>query len=163
MGAPRRDEPYLGSMLTIGVDLAAEPDRTAVALVEWRPERAEVRDVIWGTDDATILAAMKEAGKAGVDCPLGWPEAFVAFVVAHQAGAAPIPQRIADRGWRRPLTMRLTDLVVHEETRLTPLSVSAASPPGAVPVIFVPMKLPCTTFPDAPVEEFSMPMPKWPP
>jgi predicted nuclease with RNAse H fold len=112
-------------MLTIGVDLAAEPDSTAVALVEWRPERAVVRDVIWGADDATILAAMKEAGKAGIDCPLGWPEAFVAFVAAHQAGAAPIPRRIADRGWRRPLTMRLTDLVVHEETRLTPLSVSA--------------------------------------
>src|SRR5215469_15536479 len=112
-------------MLTVGVDLAAEPDRTAVALVEWHPGRALVQDVFWGADDTAILAAMKDADKVGVDCPLGWPDAFVEFVVAHRAGSVPIPRGIADRGWRRALTMRLTDRVVHEETQLTPMSVSA--------------------------------------
>jgi len=112
-------------VLTVGVDLAAEPEGTAVARVEWLAGRAVVRDVLWGADDSAVLAALAEAGKAGIDCPLGWPDAFVAFIVAHQGGLAPIPQGIADRGWRRSLAMRLTDLVVRQETRLTPLSVSA--------------------------------------
>jgi hypothetical protein len=50
---------------------------------------------------------------------------LVAFIVAHQGGLAPIPEGIAVRGWRRSLALRLTDLVVRRETRLTPLSVSA--------------------------------------
>lgn len=112
-------------MLTVGVDLAAEPAGTAVARVEWRAGRAIVRHIAWGADDSAILAALAEADKVGIDCPLGWPDAFVAFVTAHQGGLVDIPWDIDQRGWRRPLTMRLTDLAVREQTRLTPLSVSA--------------------------------------
>ena len=96
-----------------------------MAWVEWLAGRAVVRDLAWGADDAAILAAMAEAGKVGIDCPLGWPDAFLAFVVAHQGGTVPIPRGIRERGWRQPLTMRVTDLVVRQETRLIPLSVSA--------------------------------------
>jgi predicted nuclease with RNAse H fold len=117
--------PNVGAMLTVGVDLAASPESTAVARVEWLPGRVVVRDVIRGADDAAVLAAIAQADKAGIDCPLGWPDAFVAFVVAHQAGSVTVPGDIADRAWRRSLTMRLTDLAVREETRLIPLSVSA--------------------------------------
>ena len=106
-------------------DLAAEPEGTAVARVDWLAGRAVVRDVRWGADDGAVLAALAEAGSAGIDCPLGWPDAFVAFVVAHQRGLVPVPVGIADRGWRRSLTLRVTDQVVRQEIRLTPLSVSA--------------------------------------
>lgn len=112
-------------MLTVGVDLAAEPEGTAVARVEWLDGQAVVREVCWGADDAAVLAALAEADKAGIDCPLGWPDAFLDFVTTHQHGLVAIPRDIAERGWRRPLTMRVTDLVVRQETRLTPLSVAA--------------------------------------
>ena len=111
-------------MLTLGIDLAAEPERTALAWIEWLAGRAIVRDACWGADDKAILAAVTEADKVGIDCPLGWPDAFITFVRAHQAGSVAIPRGIADRGWRRSLTLRLTDKVVKQETLLTPLSAS---------------------------------------
>jgi Protein of unknown function (DUF429) len=65
---------------------------------------------------------VKRASKTGIDCPFGWPAAFVSFVTAHHA-SHPIP---ADgTGSRRNVTMRRTDLFVHEQLGLTPLSVSA--------------------------------------
>jgi predicted nuclease with RNAse H fold len=112
-------------MLTVGVDLAAEPERTAVARIEWSSGRARICDVVCGADDGMIVAAIAEAQKAGVDCPLGWPDDFVAFVAAHQAGHVTVPGDVTGREWRRRLTLRLTDRVVRAETGLTPLSVSA--------------------------------------
>ncbi len=96
-----------------------------MAWVEWAAGRAVVRDVAWGADDTAILAALADADGAGIDCPLGWPDAFVDFVVAHQRGAVAVPMGFADRGWRRFLTMRVTDQVAREQTGLIPLSVSA--------------------------------------
>jgi predicted nuclease with RNAse H fold len=116
---------YRVRVLTVGIDLAAEPEGTAVARVEWLSGRAVIRDVSFGADDATILAAVAEADKAGIDCPLGWPDAFVSFVTAHQGGQVTVPWDLGEQGWRRPLTMRLTDAAVREVTRLVPLSVSA--------------------------------------
>lgn len=112
-------------MLTVGVDLAAEAERTAVAWIEWSSGGARIREVVCGADDGVILAAIAEAQKAGIDCPLGWPDEFVAFVAAHQAGHVTVPVGVAGREWRRRLTLRLTDRVVQAETGLTPLSVAA--------------------------------------
>jgi len=110
-------------MLTAGVDLAARPERTALVSIEWTADRAIVRDVACPADDTVILKAIDRADKTGMDCPLGWPAAFVGFVAAHHAGHVGIPED--DPDWRRSLTMRRTDLVVHERLRLVPLSVSA--------------------------------------
>jgi predicted nuclease with RNAse H fold len=110
-------------MLTAGVDLAARPERTALVSIEWMADRAIVRDVACPADDTVILKAIDRADKTGMDCPLGWPTTFVGFVAAHQAGHVGIPED--DPDWRRSLTMRRTDLVVHECLRLVPLSVSA--------------------------------------
>jgi hypothetical protein len=112
-------------VLTAGVDLSAEPEGTAVARIEWLADQAIVRDVSWGADDRTILAAVAEADKTGIDCPFGWPDAFVAFVSEHHSDTVTLPWDLGDRGWRRPLTMRLTDLAIKDVTRVTPLSVSA--------------------------------------
>jgi predicted nuclease with RNAse H fold len=112
-------------MLTVGVDLAAEPERTAVARIEWASGRARICDVTCGASDGVIIAAIAEADKAGIDCPLGWPDEFVAFVAAHQAGDVTVPGDATGREWRRGLTLRMTDRVVQAETGLTPLSVAA--------------------------------------
>jgi predicted nuclease with RNAse H fold len=110
-------------MLTTGVDLAARPERTALVSVEWTADRAIIRDVAFPADDTVILRAIDRADKTGMDCPLGWPIAFVEFVAAHQAGHVGIPGD--EPGWRHSLTMRRTDVVVHQQFRLVPLSVSA--------------------------------------
>jgi predicted nuclease with RNAse H fold len=113
-------------MLTVGVDLAAEPVNTAVAWLDWTPGGCSVRKVEAGAcEDRVIVDAIMAAGKAGIDCPIGWPVRFVEFVNAHSAGHVRVPADTAGRAWRRTLALRLTDQVVHRETGLTPLSVSA--------------------------------------
>lgn len=109
-------------MLTLGVDLAAADKRTAMATVEWLPDRAIVRDLVLDVSDARIVEASEHADKVGLDCPLGWPEPFVALVQAHRIG------HVTDADgaqWRRHLAYRLTDEVVREETGIIPLSVAA--------------------------------------
>jgi len=111
-------------MRTAGIDLAAEAARTAVAVVEWGAESAVVVDLLLGADDDAVLGAVAAADLAGIDCPLGWPDAFVDLVVAHRDGTL-LPPPSSARAWRRPLALRATDVDVHARTGLTPLSVSA--------------------------------------
>ena len=110
-------------MITAGVDLAARPERTAVATIKWTAGRAVIEDVVSRADDDAILQVVKQADKTGIDCPFGWPAAFVDFVTSHHAGHVSVPA--PGPGSRRNLTMRRTDAFVHEQLRLTPLSVSA--------------------------------------
>jgi predicted nuclease with RNAse H fold len=112
-------------MLTVGVDLAAEPVRTALAVVDWGTHGATVTELVRGADDRVILAAVTRAGKAGIDCPLGWPDAFVAMVADHQAGHVTVPCGLTGQQWRRQLAWRVTDEAVRAETGLIPLSVAA--------------------------------------
>ncbi|GAB3970943.1 DUF429 domain-containing protein [Plantactinospora veratri] len=111
-------------MLTLGVDLAAADKRTAIAAVEWLPDRAIVRDLVLDVSDARIVEASEHADKIGLDCPLGWPEPFVALVQAHRLGHVAVADGDGAQ-WRRGLAYRLTDEVVREETGIIPLSVSA--------------------------------------
>jgi predicted nuclease with RNAse H fold len=110
-------------VITAGVDLAAQPERTAVATIKWAAGRAVVEDVARPADDKVILQAVKQADKTGIDCPFGWPAAFVSFVTSHHAGHVSL--RADGPSSRRTLTMRRTDILVHEQLGLTPLSVSA--------------------------------------
>ncbi len=112
-------------MLTVGVDLAAEAERTAIAWIDWGPAGAVIQQVTVGADDRQIIEAITQAEKAGIDCPLGWPEKFIAFISAHQHGAVPSPDDVAGRLWRRKLAFRLTDEVVRDKVGLVPLSVAA--------------------------------------
>ncbi len=66
-----------------GVDLAAEPVRTAVAVLGWDDGKAIVEDLRVGADDEAVMAALATAVKAGIDAPFGWPDAFAAFLAAH--------------------------------------------------------------------------------
>jgi predicted nuclease with RNAse H fold len=112
-------------VLTAGVDLAAGAKGTAVALVEWDAGNATLTSVRLRADDDVILDAIGNADKVGIDSPLGWPDDFVAFILSHQHGPVTVPPGYPADGWKRRLTLRLTDHVVKAETGLTPLSVSA--------------------------------------
>lgn len=112
-------------MLTVGVDLAAEAAGTAVAWLDWSAAGAVVRDVVHPAGDGDVVAAIGQASKAGIDCPLGWPDEFVSFVHAHRTGTIAIPEGVAGRDWRRRLAYRVTDLAVRDQTGRMPLSVSA--------------------------------------
>ena len=67
------------------------PQRTALASIEWARTQAVVRDLVCPADDDVILGAIAQAGKTGIDCPLGWPGAFVDFVAAHRSGHVALP------------------------------------------------------------------------
>lgn len=106
-----------------GVDLAAEAARTAVAVLVEDGAGPRVESVRIGADDDAIIEAILAADCTGVDVPFGWPDAFVATITAHHAGAMPAPESTGIE-WRREHALRLTDRLVHRRTGRTPLSVS---------------------------------------
>lgn len=109
---------------TVGIDLSAEPVRTAVCTVTWAPGAATVEPPIRPADDAAVLAACSIADRVGIDCPFGWPEPFLVAMAAHVEGL-PWPGRDQSPGdYRRELRYRATDYYVHAATGRWPLSVS---------------------------------------
>jgi hypothetical protein len=106
-------------MLTVGVDLASQPKRTAACRVRWTAGAVEVFPPEFGIDDGRLLALAAEADRLGIDVPLGWPDAFVTAVSAHHEG------RACPGGDQRSLCFRETDRVVHRETLRPALSVSS--------------------------------------
>jgi predicted nuclease with RNAse H fold len=108
-------------MRTVGVDLAAEPAKTATAVIDWSRRGATVAVTLGQTDD-DIIASVGDADKVGLDCPVGWPDAFVDFLAAQREGRRLPPTDLAGR---RLLAYRETDRAVTALTGLRPLSVSA--------------------------------------
>ncbi|MFB2598128.1 DUF429 domain-containing protein [Herbiconiux sp. P17] len=116
-------------MRTAGVDLAAEPKGTALAVIEWAQDAARLVDLRLEVVDAEIVEAAGGVDKVGIDCAFGWPDAFVDFVSAHStavvdgasAGRAPVDGGMA---WRRTLAYRENDRRAREITERWPLSVS---------------------------------------
>jgi predicted nuclease with RNAse H fold len=108
----------------VGVDLATQPSRTAVATLAWGGGTATLTDLVLPASDEAIVAAVLAANAAGIDAPLGWPEAFHDFLTAHRDGRlAPIATDRDD--WRRDLSFRATDRAVLAATGQRPLSVAA--------------------------------------
>lgn len=112
-------------MITCGVDLSAEPKRTAIARIEWQPGGAVLTSLQLGAGDDAIHAAVQDSEKTGIDCPFGWPDAFVDFVNSHRDSSVVTPQGMAGKDWRRELAYRITDAEVRQAVGLIPLSVSA--------------------------------------
>lgn len=106
-------------MRILGVDLASQPKDTGLCLLEaaggaWRVARLET-----GADDAALREALLGCDAAGLDVPLGWPEAFLALLAGGSG---------AGRTWtpegRDALVLRATDRAVKAIFR-RPLSVAA--------------------------------------
>lgn len=110
-------------MITTGVDLAAQPARTAVAVVDWRAEGARLTTLRLDNTDDDIVRLAAGATRIGVDCAFGWPDEFVAYVAANARGEGPHPDLRGIAG-RRRLAYRATDRVAHRITGRLPLSVS---------------------------------------
>ncbi len=106
----------------VGIDLAADPKRTGIAILG-EGERLILERAQVGADDGELIAAVRVAERVGVDVPFGWPEPFIELMRAHAGVTQPAPASTGGE-WRRRLAMRTTDLLVHRRTALTPLSVS---------------------------------------
>lgn len=106
-----------------GIDLAAEASRTGLALISELGGRLVLERLQVGADDASIIDTIAISERAGVDVPFGWPDQFVELITAHSAQELHPPQS-TDRKWRRGKAMRVTDVAVHEQTGIWPLSVA---------------------------------------
>lgn len=110
-------------MLTAGVDLAAEPKGTALAIIAWKKTQATLVDLQLGVNDETIVEAAGVVDKLGIDCALGWPIEFVEFLNNHaNLESTSFPNGGMD--WRRRTSFRESDRHVREVTGKWPLSVS---------------------------------------
>ena len=110
--------------ITVGVDFAASPKNTAACEIHWDAGHAVVERVHATVDDSaflSLLAALPEEGRLGLDCPLGWPVAFVSAVRAHHQHL-PWPTRGSPE--RADLQWRATDRWVGQHCGRWPLSVS---------------------------------------
>jgi predicted nuclease with RNAse H fold len=105
-------------MLTLGIDLAAQPENTAACVIHWQDGSAEVSQVVCDLDDGTIIEFLQGMDRAGIDVPLGWPVDFVHAISEHH-GLKRWPTKD-----RLKLRYRETDLFIHDTTGLWPLSVS---------------------------------------
>lgn len=110
--------------LVAGIDLAADPRKTGLAVLREEGHVVRLDDVHVGASDDDVLAAIIPASKAGVDVPFGWPRRFVDLVAGHQAGYLESPAHTGP-DWRRAVLYRETDLEVRRQVGKTPLSVAA--------------------------------------
>jgi predicted nuclease with RNAse H fold len=113
-------------VLIAGVDLAAEPKGTAVAVINWLPDAAELVTLRLGVNDQQVIDACEGSIKVGIDCALGWPVEFTDFLIRQRnlATLEGAPAFEGDSELRRNLAHRETDRHVREVTGRWPLSVS---------------------------------------
>ncbi len=110
---------------SVGIDLAASPLNTAIVAVGWEAGYAAVHTVhVNAVDDLVLHWMHHQNASIGIDCPFGWPVAFVELVANHTAGILRMPSDLPD-GWRRDYVLRDTDRHIHASYGLTPLSVAA--------------------------------------
>jgi predicted nuclease with RNAse H fold len=110
---------------TLGVDLAAATRKTAAAVIGWKAGGAKLIHLSLDVTDEEIVDLFGTSDITGIDCPLGWPDAFLPFIAGHlKFEAHPVLDHEGIAG-RRLLAYRDTDRFVTGETGLIPLSVSA--------------------------------------
>lgn len=107
-------------MNTLGIDLASDPRKTGMCVVDWRAGEAVVEELRVGADDDELIAAQARVDVAGIDAPFGWPEPFEQML----SGAAPRWTGPWSNERRNSLRFRVTDFHVHALVGRWPLSVS---------------------------------------
>ncbi len=106
---------------TLGVDLASQPGKTGICVVEWDDGRATVKHLASAASDEAILDLHHSCDITGIDMPFGWPEPFVDFLLGNPSAD---PEEWSDT-WKKKLRFRRTDFAIHETTGFWPLSVSS--------------------------------------
>jgi predicted nuclease with RNAse H fold len=110
---------------TLGVDLAAATRKTAAAVLDWTHGGARLIHLSLDVTDEDIVELFGSTDMTGIDCPVGWPDAFLPFIAGHlNSDARPVLDHDGIEG-RRLLAYRDTDRFVTGATGLIPLSVSA--------------------------------------
>jgi hypothetical protein len=125
------------TMVALGIDLAAQPKKTAVCKVHWPDDGApaSVETPTTGWTDHRLLELMTDAEAIAIDAPFGWPQ----FVNRHlgeyaRTGTWPLrPDGEDAEDWIRRLRFRETDRAVRRlllartpPAKLWPLSVSSS-------------------------------------
>lgn len=112
-------------MLTLGIDLSADPALTASFMLDWRdgPGRDRGAVPMLGLNDDAVLESMPAADKVGIDAPFGWPDAF-RLAVNDWSEQGKWPDDVGPQVLRKRLRYRLTDDFQRSRGR-TPLSVSS--------------------------------------
>ncbi len=125
------------STVTMGVDLASQPEKTAICILRWGEGPPALVALSRGrADDGTQLHTkwLSTTGygirgdyggpitKIGIDAPFGWPEPFLDAIAAYRTGPS----------WPTGLDnslaacrLRETDRAVHRRSGRWPLSVSS--------------------------------------
>ncbi len=68
---------------TLGLDLAAQAERTAACLLRW-DATCIVETLEVGVDDQRALAMMRAATISGIDAPFGWPDPAVEALARYR-------------------------------------------------------------------------------
>jgi hypothetical protein len=118
-------------MLTLGIDLSSQPEKSAACLIDWHPRGADVLTIINPLTDDAVLALARNLRRSGnnqtdaigIDAPFGWPQSFIEIVGRTPTGARILPPWNA--ALARAVFFRLTDRRVREELGIVPLSVAA--------------------------------------
>lgn len=111
-----------------GVDLAAQPKRTSLCILDWGAAPRVEAVLRPATDEHIIREADKTVSAIGIDCPFGWPDAFVSFIQPGRSSTScrPLAKHEADF-----LKYRATDRWLREQSfpvnrkPVRPLSVAA--------------------------------------
>jgi hypothetical protein len=112
---------------TFGIDLAAQSKNTAVCMIEWDHRgHGYVHCPAEGVEDHDLVAQLTRGdyiSRIAIDAPFGWPIRFLEAVNAYQETGI-WPDEPGMSASQRCMRLRLTDRTVHEDTKITPLSVS---------------------------------------
>lgn len=107
------------------MDLAAATRKTAAAVIDWTGGGAQLVHLSLDVTDEEIVDLFGSTDMTGIDCPVGWPDAFLPFLAGHlKFDAHPVLDHDGIEG-RRLLAYRDTDRFITGKTGLIPLSVSA--------------------------------------
>ncbi len=94
-------------------------------MIDWTSGGALLVHLALDVNDEEIVDLFGSTDMTGIDCPVGWPNAFLPFLAGHlNFDAHPVLDHDGIEG-RRLLAYRDTDRFVTATTGLIPLSVSA--------------------------------------
>jgi len=105
-------------VLTVGIDVASQEARTAICAIRWKGGAARIEPLgSRGANDDAVARSIERADRAGIDIPLGWPDAFVDAVGRHHR-SEPWPAAAGAAGdAMRALRLRATDVWLTDRAR----------------------------------------------